>query len=402
MRCSQNLRLKLYGVAVLVCALIGCGGQLRPQSGTPSGTQPGTPPAPLHFLYSINCCQGPFAVYGFGEDSTGAVTPLQGSPFAINPSPGNGFTASGLTADPQGRFLLVPQRDSSSCCHFVSSAGYSIDSKTGAVSATPTTGSGGGPIAFHPSGRFLYSASPSGFPMPLCFGIGGQDLSTNQPIPGSPFSSGSCIQALSVDPAGRYLYVIINNSFIIPLPSSFFIATIDTNTGILTFPFPPIPTTGKQPNGQILFHPSGKFGYGLGIPPESSTVDLYSVDATTGALTFLSTQINNQLLNPIMSPGGNFLYGCLTSTNPCAVAYRVDNNTGALKPISGFNLGAGLGNTLVLDKSGKYAYALSASSTQSSSQILVYSVDSSTGVLTQIPSLTTTVPAGLVNIVAGP
>jgi hypothetical protein len=85
------------------------------------------------------------------------------------------------------------------------------------------------------------------------------------------------------------------------------------------------------------------------------------------------------------------------------VAYRTDSNTGALTQISGFGLGLGDGSSLVIDKSEQFAYALNTavSSGNPSNQIFVYSVDSSTGLMTQLPNLTTTLSAGVTNIAAG-
>jgi hypothetical protein len=60
-------------------------------------------------------------------------------------------------------------------------------------------------------------------------------------------------------------------------------------------------------------------------------------------------------------------------------------------------LGAVDGTSLVIDKSGQFAYALG----PGGSQIFVYSIDSSTGLMTQIPAITTSVAAALSSIAAG-
>lgn len=398
-----QLRLKPSCVALLlVSVLLGCGGGH------------GTPPAPQHFLYGQSAQQSSIfssSIYGFSEDDqTGALAVLPDSPFTVGPAYtfSNGF---GLAADSQGRFLFISSLLDAICCYRGLSTVASIDPTTGNIVSSPVATVNGGPFATHPSGRFLYIAGTPSFARPECFGIQGLDLSTTNlaSIPGSPFSfppsfpASDCVEFVSIDPAGHYLYA--GSGLVVPPPLSpqptFTVYRIDSNTGILipvignSFP-------GAQPVGRMVFQPSGKFMYAMDTRGTAATLDLYSVDPATGAVTFVNTQFNNWLQNPIMSSNGNFLYGCMPlSGQPCQpVVYRVDGNTGALTPISAFSLGAGTGDTLILDKSGQYAYALNASLGQSSSQIFVYSVDSSTGLMTQIPSLTIAVPTGIANLVA--
>jgi len=400
-----NPGLKPYWMAlVAILVLAGCGGH---------NTTP--PPMSQHFLYGQNAQQSSntftfSSVYGFSEDDrTGALSALPGSPFTVGPAYtfSNGF---GLATDSQGRFLFISSLLDAICCYRGLSTVTSLDSKIGTVSSSPITTVNGGTFTTDPSGKFLYIASTPSFTRPECFGIDGHDLSTPNLslIPGSPFSSSpflplDCVEFVSVSPGGHYLYA--GGGLVVPAGSPhpiFAVFSIDSNTGTLTL-VSRDNSPGVQPVGPMLFQPSGKFMYALDTRAAGPVVDLYSVNPSTGSLTFLSTQVNNGLVNPIMTSSGNFLYGCmLFSGQPCQpVAYRVDSNTGALTPISGFSLGAGKGDTLILDKSGKYAYALNASFGQSSNQIFVYSVDSFTGLMTQIPSLTTTVPTGIANIVAG-
>jgi hypothetical protein len=405
-------RLKAYCLALTATfVLAGCGGggKLRSQF----DLQPGASQAPQHFFYGHNLqlSSDTFSsVYGFGQDEkTGALSPLPASPFTVGPV--FTFIGSGLASDPKGRFLFISSLLDALCCKRGLSTVASLDSTTGTASSSPVATVNGGAFATDPSGRFLYIASDPSMTRPECFGIDGRDLSTSNlaSIPGSPSSSTpflplDCVEFVSIDPAGRHLYAgggVVTPPLVTPHPA-FAIYNIDSNTGVLTTisanSFP-----GVQPVGTMLFQPSGRFMYALDIRTAGPVVDLYSVNPATGALTFVNTQLNNTLVNPIMSSSGNFLYGCTPlSGQPCQpVAYRVDNNTGALTQISGFNLGAGQGDTLILDKSGRYAYALDAPLGQSSTHIFVYSVDSSTGSLTQMPNLTTGVPTGITNLIAG-
>ena len=386
-------------MALLASLILGCGGH---------HTTPPPPNPPQHFLYGRTSA-GPniafsLSVYGLGEDATGALTPLSGSPFTITQS-SMAFAATGPATDTQGRFLFVATEVTSICCPGFGESAYSVDSNTGRVSPSATALLDQGQFAFHPSAKFLYIASAATrFVSQISYhGIAGVDLSTSNltPIPGSPFSNGQFMNSVSVEPTGHFLYTsgLLNTS---SSTSAFETYAVDSNTGTLTL-ISTDSSPGSQPSGTILFHPSGKFGYAFNIRSGNRVVDLYSANATTGALTFMNTQISANLQNPVMHPSGNFLYGCIFITNqPCQpVGYRIDNNTGALTAISGFSLGPGFVYSLTIDKTGQHAYALSASSDQSSTQILVYSIDSSTGLMTQMPNLTITVPALLSDIVAG-
>jgi 6-phosphogluconolactonase (cycloisomerase 2 family) len=380
------------------------GGQSKPglitQSGTPQASQPGTPQAPQHFLYGRNGT----SIFGFGEDKTGALSPLPGSPFAIDPT--NPATGP-FTSDPQGRFFFIPDLLAVKCCIFEERV-LSVDFTSGVVGSHPIQSLSDGRFAYHPSGKFLYIATrPTTTIVTFFSGIEGIDLSTSNlaQIPGSTFSNGQNMDFISIDPAGHFLYTSgeLNPGTSTPTPA-FETYVVDSNTGMLTL-ISTDTSPGVQPSGPILFHPAGKFGYALNTRSGNQVVDLYSVNASTGALTFLSTQVNSTLSNPIMSSNRNFLYGCVPLSNqPCLpVAYRTDSNTGALTQISGFSLGQGDGGSLVIDKSGQFAYALitAISSGNPSNQIFVYSIDSSTGLMTQLPNLTATLSAGITNIAAG-
>jgi len=390
-----NPGLKPYWMALFaILVFTGCGG----------GHSTPPPQAPQHFLYGRNGT----TIYAFGEDKTGALSPLAGSPFTVTPNT-TPFTASGLSSDPQGRFLFIPAFQGSICCPVFAETAYSVNANSGAVASSAIANLNEGRFAFHPSGKFLYIPTETiQFGVLTFHGIAGVDLSTSNlaAIPGSPFSNGQEISVASIDPAGHFLYT--SGSVNPGLPTravAFETYSADSNTGLLTL-ISTDTTPGVQPTGPILFHPSGKFGYAFNNR-SSQVIDLYSVNTTTGALTFINTQVSGQFVNTFMYSSGNFLYGCISAGvfgQPCQpVAYRVDSNTGVLTPIPGFSLGPGDGRTLVIDKSGQFADALntSVSSGNPSNQIFVYSIDSSTGLMTQIPSLTINISAGVTTIATG-
>ena len=96
------------------------------------------------FAYVSNCgneslgCQasspGSVSAYTINA-STGALTPVDGSPFAA------GTTAASVAVDPMGQFVYVTNRDSGDV------SGYSIDPATGALTSIGSFAAGSKPLA---------------------------------------------------------------------------------------------------------------------------------------------------------------------------------------------------------------------------------------------------------------
>ena len=95
--------------------------------------------------------------------------------------------------------------------------------------------------------------------------------------PAGTIAAGTDPVSVTVDPSGRFVYVAnqINNVFMY---------TIDAATGALS-------SIGTIPGGiepmSVAVHPSGKFAYVGDVV--SDDVLIYSVDATTGTLTWAGT-----------------------------------------------------------------------------------------------------------------
>jgi 6-phosphogluconolactonase (cycloisomerase 2 family) len=76
-----------------------------------------------------------------------------------------------------------------------------------------------------------------------------------------------------IHPSGKFAYVYV------PSSSGLSIYTIDTTTGGLTF--------AETTSGSITtIHPSGKFAY---APSSVNTILMYSIDGATGSLTLIGT-----------------------------------------------------------------------------------------------------------------
>jgi 6-phosphogluconolactonase (cycloisomerase 2 family) len=384
-----------FGVCVVafatVCLLVGCGAHnAAPAASTQSSHD---------FVYVAD---GTFA---YAVDSqTGALTEVSGSPFRLD------FQQQ-IVLDPQNKFLFAEGELNPICCPADILSVYAVDPSTGAISTAallPNELGGGFPgdrLAVHPSGKFFYVAEQvinNG--QQTFLGIDGWILPTTggnlTNVPGSNFGNNAV--GVFVNPAGDFLYAPSVNLAQPTGPLTLQIYSIDQATGVLT------PALNQNTDTvSITLHPSGKFAY---VVPTSTSgtrsIDLYSVDATTGGLNFIGTQVAGNLSPPLMDPAGRFLYLPCTSTGAngsgCQISgYGIDSNTGALTPIAGFpvDLGAAFRGVMTIEKNGRFAYAGFANAGNMGS-IFVLSIDQGTGAITEIPSLTVPVASDMFSMTA--
>jgi 6-phosphogluconolactonase (cycloisomerase 2 family) len=154
--------------------------------------------------------------------STGALTPVAGSPFAA------GDGSDSVIVDPSGRFVYVGNYRSNDI------SAFTINQSTGALAAIAGSpfAAGGKPDAITATGRFVYTANDSG---PSGVGALSIDQTTGAltPIAGSPFAGGTSTSGITADPAGRFLFATNENS------NDVSAYAIDQTTGVLT------PVTGS-------------------------------------------------------------------------------------------------------------------------------------------------------------
>jgi 6-phosphogluconolactonase len=189
-------------------------------------------------------------VLGFAiSHSTGALTPLAGSPF---PAPS---TITTLSADPDsqgGRFLFAADFLSGNFMAFT------INANTGALTL----------------------------------------------VPGSPFSNPTFrVTSLNVDGTGSYLYGTAGST-----TGSVFGYSINQNSGALSpisgSPFP-------LGTGQVQINPAGTFL--LSLASGGNAIEVIPIEAGTGALLVASTTsfpTVNSAGTVVMHPSGNFVYTC--------------------------------------------------------------------------------------------
>jgi 6-phosphogluconolactonase len=169
--------------------------------------------------------------------------------------------------------------------------------------------------------------------------------------------------------------------------------TTGTLTPLLGSPFPlPLPMgfPNAYPQGMAT-DPEGKFLYVF----DPADIDALAINSTTGALTFISgvPLLGGVGPNVAIDPSGSFLFAD-SLFGISAVA--LDANTGAMTGVAGspFALPGGLNvmefpNALVVDTTGSFLYVVVDEFQEGGqpeiSYLAAYSIDATSGSLTQIP-----------------
>jgi 6-phosphogluconolactonase (cycloisomerase 2 family) len=183
-----------------------------------------------------------------------------------------------------------------------------------------------------------------------------------------------------------------------PSSNSIFTLTIDPKTGNLT-----VASMFTTLTGYLLAQavdPTNTYLYAYSVISTGPAISVFSIDANTGALTeipgspFSALSTNGDIsynLQILLSPSGNFIYAPITSDtypSPGVVVFSVDATTGALTLVSGspFSIG-NLTSTAVLGASGKYLYAVQPEN------ISVYDIDTNTGTIGPAPESMASVAA---------
>jgi len=329
-----------------------------------------------------------------------------------NPTPGGGtsnsltFTAAtntmgavapqSIAVDPAGKFAYVANAGCPDSGGDVSM--YTINPTTGALASIGMIAPGSGPdfLAVDPAGKFAYVANSGGSTsMYTIDATTGVLASIGPPVP----LDDEFTDSVTVDPIGRFAYVASSGDVWDIDFGSVVAYTINPTTGALT------PTTGgiiaTGINGtpgffnSVAVDPSGKFAYAAdgGACPQcegsfggSSSVSMYTIDSTTGALTSIGIITAGSVPDFVaVDPAGKFAYVTNYGSNEVSM-YIIDATTGALASIG--NIAAGTGPfSVAVDPAGKFAYVVNFSS----NDVSMYTINGTTGALTPIG----TIAAGL-------
>jgi 6-phosphogluconolactonase (cycloisomerase 2 family) len=337
------------------------------------------------FIYVPNQASNSISAYSI-DATTGALLELSGSPFAAAPSP------TIASADPQGRFLYVAGRGSASTPPVLSA--YSIDSSTGAL--TPLAGSpfalsvasppANGQVAdigrflIHPSGLFGYLTIgvPTGRVYGLAINPTNGQLSE---LPGMPITLGHTLYTGTYAASGSIIYFPhISNGPPIGLVTSY---SINQPSGVLTL----IGSADIQSRGSTMAVLTPGDAFLLTPNAIFSNVSVMDVEPSAGTMTPVAG--SPVALGAGAAPfaltyhgGQNFFY-VTDSANPTVFALRLNTTTAAVTaaPGSPYTVGTGTLGPAVLDPVGRFLFVPQ----RTANAIAAYVINQTNGALTSAP-----------------
>ena len=249
-------------------------------------------------------------------------------------------------------------------------------------------------IAVTPAGQFAYVASQDND------GNGYVFIYSINPTTGALTSIGPPVPIndiltnwVTVDPFGKFAYVASSGNYWAVDFGSIVVFAINPATGALT------PTsggiTGTGANGtpgyfnSVAMDPTGKFAYAgdggafpVGTYGGSSTISMYTVDSTSGALTSIGmVATGNGPDSVAVDPAGKFAYAANCYSNDVSI-YTFDTATGALASAGTTAAGTGPASVTV-DPTGKFAYVANFNS----NSVSMYTIDATTGALVSVGTI---------------
>jgi 6-phosphogluconolactonase (cycloisomerase 2 family) len=220
-------------------------------------------------------------------------------------------------------------------------------------------------VVVHPAGRFVYVANQSENDISL-FTIDSAIGSLQEVLPRTP--TGLTPVALAMDKGGNYLFVLNRIS------GNISVYSINSGSGALTAvagsPFPNFANSVA-----FAISPSGKFLYVAN--PNLASVFAYTINSgVLQPVAGLPVQVGNGPLAITVDPSETLVYVPNSIDNTVSVL-SINSNSGALTLLGSFPTGTTPSSVVVL---GPYLYVANLGS----SNISVFSVTPTTGVLTQI------------------
>jgi 6-phosphogluconolactonase (cycloisomerase 2 family) len=314
------------------------------------------------FAYVTNPMAGTLTAYTI--NTSGTLVPLLGSPINIGGAP---YAAA---ADPRGRYLYVGTVESG----FGAMDAYSIDARTGALTKEGSSlgiappGPGVLAIAFHPSGKWLYTAGPGSR-------IYGFNIDPNtgalSALNGSPFTdAGGVPNSITLNSAGSFAFA--SN----PGPENVTVFSVGSTSGQLTEAGPPFSFVSAQ---WATSDKSGAYLYVMSSLDEN--VHAFGIGPTgnLGPLSPPTYHADGEPIFSTLSPNGQFLYVINTSTSsPQVQVFSINSSTGGLTEINGSPfLTAGDSKSINFTPSGQSAYITS----ENTDTVWEYPVNPTTGAL---------------------
>jgi YVTN family beta-propeller protein len=209
-------------------------------------------------------------------------------------------------------------------------------------------------------------------------------------------------QSIAVDPSGKFAYVASEGCDAAGYVSMY---TINPTTGALASIGPPVPTNDENTD-YVTVDPSGKFAYvassGNVWDIDFGSIVTYAINPMTGALTTTTGGINAtgingtpQLFNSVaLDPSGKFAYAGDGGAFPAGSfggssnvsMYTINSTTGAMTSIG--MIPAEQPVSVAVDPSGKFVYAANENDAPGSmGSVSMYTINAKTGALASIGTI---------------
>lgn len=209
-------------------------------------------------------------------------------------------------------------------------------------------------------------------------------------------------QSIALDPAGKFAYVM-NGGCIGGTGGYVSMYAINPTSGALTSIGPPVWTHDYGVYSGSVAVAAGKFVYvtnsGDVWDPDDGSVAIYTINTATGALTYTGAFNGNCPVScfpasVVVDPSGRFAYvagggfvasGGGSDDQSNVGMYTIDATTGVLTSVGTITTGADPVG-LAVDPAGKFAYVVNDNAAGS---VSMYTINATTGVLTSIGTITT-------------
>lgn len=223
--------------------------------------------------------------------------------------------------------------------------------------------------AIDPTGSFLYQAEWSGL---TAFTIDRQSGNVAE-MSTSPYETSHKFDGVAVDQLGKFVYAYADGQV--------FAFSLQAGTGQLS-PIAGSPFAAAD-SGQQFAGPSQRMAVSQDdrflFVGSASGIFVYSIDATTGALTVVQGSPfagSTGQVFAIVAPSSGFLYEVSGGGNAPIYGYKIDVSTGALSAVSGSPFGSNCSTSnMTSPASGKFLFAPGCG---------MYSIDSSSGALASL------------------
>jgi 6-phosphogluconolactonase len=308
-------------------------GVLTPVSGSPYNTGMGSralvkDPVRAH-IYVANTQSGDISSFSMNT-TTGVLTPLLG-PTTVEAG------VDAIAIDPLGQFMYVVSGNSANVWIFSIASSGALTPLSGTPIVISNSGVVSSSVLIDPSGKYLYVTTSSTSSVGSVFGFS-RDTTTGRLVvlPGFSIPVAGQVNHGVFDPSGKFLLLTGNNVF--GTAGGLSVFSLDASIGSLTLATGSPFQVRDDPAG-VAVDATGKYVY---VPNTAdATISAFTLDFSTGALTTVSGSPfpsggNGSINGPLgiaASTAGEFIYVCNASND--VSAFSINGATGALTPLAG-------------------------------------------------------------------